>query len=220
MTADDNTHRESVNPTGAHDNDAQRIVALLKKCGGSTKVDYLYDLSTLPLPRLHDNLDELSKLNRIEMHTGLNSVRADLLKKEEDDQRYITDGSGGIEDCQISISANEVFELISAPRRRELIKKISNLTPKGEEDDTHLELKPLATWVLMAQSDTTISELSQSELHRTYVSLSQVHADSLDECGVAEYHKRVKKITPTEEVHSLATIIEAIESATQFSVPE
>jgi hypothetical protein len=217
MTAEDNTYQKNVNSIGAHDTDAQYIVALLKQCGGSTTISYLGDLSKFPPTRLQDAIDEMKNIKIIDMCTGLNSVRVYLLKIDKNNHSIVADGSGIIEDLNISISENDMFDLLSAPRRRELIKQLSNLTPKGEEAETHIELKPLATWVVMARTGTPVNELSQSEQHRAYVSLTQVHANSLEENGVAKYHKRVKKITPTEDIHDLATIIESIESATQSS---
>lgn len=213
MTADNHTHREPVNPHGAHGTDVQRLATLLQQCGGSTTIDYLRELSMIPEPRLRDALDELQEAERISVHTGLKRVRVDLLEEATNDHRIVADGSGVIDDVGISITTDEIFELLSSARRRELIKQISNLTPEGEEAETHLELRPLSTWTVMARTGRRVTELSKDEQHRAYVSLTQVHAEALDESDVAEYHQRVKKLTPTEDIHALAAIVEAVEAA-------
>lgn len=214
MTADDHTHREPVNPTGAHDTDVQQLVTLLRQRGGSATMDYLRSLSEFAEPRLRACLKELEEAGRIHVQPGYNSVDVELLEGDNRDRPIVADGSGRLDDFELALTPSEVFEILSSTRRRALIKQLSALTPQGEEAETHLELQELAEMTAASTTGGRPGELSRDERHRAYVSLTQVHAESLEDYGVAEYHKRVKKITPTVDVHALATIVEDVEEAT------
>jgi len=217
MTADDTTHREPVNPTGAHGNDVQQIVTLLRQRGGSATMDYLRSLTEYAEPRLRACLEELEEAGRIHVQPGYNSVDVELLEGDRN-RPVVADGSGHLDDCELALTPSEVFEILSSTRRRRLITELSALTPQGEEAETHLKVGEIATSIAVARQGVTSEELSHDERHRAYVSLTQVHAESLEDYGVAEYHKRVKKITPTADIHALATIVEDVEAAAEAEV--
>lgn len=213
MTADDTTHREPVNPTGAHGNDVQQIVTLLRQRGGSATMDYLRSLTEYAEPRLRACLEELEEAGRIHVQPGYNSVDVELLEGDHD-RPVVADGSGRLDDFELALSTSEVFEILSSNRRRRLITELSALTPQGEEAETHLKVGEIATSIAVArQEGVTSEELSHDERHRAYVSLTQVHAEALEDYGIAEFHRRVKKITPTADIHALAAIVEDVEAA-------
>jgi len=218
MTADDTTHRERVNPTGAHGHsDVQQIVTLLRQRGGSATMDYLRSLTEFAEQRLRACLEELEEAGRIHVQPGYSSVDVELLEGDRD-RPVVADGSGHLDDCELGLTPSEVFEILSSNRRRRLITELSALTPQGEEAETHLKVGEIATSIALARQGVTSEELSHDERHRAYVSLTQVHAESLEDYGVAEYHKRVKKITPTADIHALATIVEDVEAAAEAEV--
>ena len=218
MTADQSTHRERVNPTGAHDTDVQTVVTMLPQCDGATKIRLARELTEHLQLRLPAVLEKLKHPEIINFLCSFRNSREGLPEEDNPKLSVIADGSGMIDDYEVSITANDIFELLASPRRRALIKQISELTPIGEETETHLELRELATMMAGAQTGVDTGELSNEERHRTYVSLTQVHAESLEEHDVATYHRRVKKITPTADIHALATIIEAVEAAAESEV--
>ena len=213
MTARDHTHRGDVNPNDAHDGDVQQIVNLLRQRSGSATVDYLRQLSGYPEPQLRACLDELKDAGKIDVNTGISSVRISLREAVDSDPTIVTDGSGLISDLQLTISTGDVFELLSSPRRREMIKQMAALTPPGGAGETHIEIRELATMTAVSQLGCRASELGQRERHRAYVSICQVHAEALEEYGVSTYHRRVKKITATADVLGLAEIVDVVEAA-------
>jgi len=50
-----------------------------------------------------------------------------------------------------------------------------------------------------------------------HVSITQNHAERLDECGIAEYYERVKKLGPTPELMLLADVVRTVEAAVELS---
>jgi hypothetical protein len=177
-------------------------------------MDYLRSLSEFAEPRLRACLKELEEAGRIHVQPGYNSVDVELLEGDRD-RPVVADGSGRLDDFELGLTTSEVFEILSSTRRRALIKQLSALTPRGKEGETHLELQELAEMTAASTTGGRPGELSRDERHRAYVSLTQVHAESLEDYGVAEYHKRVKKITPTADIHALATIVEDVEAAAE-----
>jgi len=139
---------------------------------------------------------------------GVNATGAD-----GDVQQIVTDGSGIVEDLELSLSASKVFEILSSPRRRAMIKQIAKLTPEDGVEDTYIEIGDLATLTATCQLGVRPSDLDDRERHRAYVSITQVHAKALDEYGVAEYYARVKKIGTSLDILGLAAIIDVIEGA-------
>lgn len=213
MTASNDTHRESVNSTGAHGSDVQQIVTLLRQRSGSATVDYLRELSGFPDAQLRACLDELKTAGKIDVHTGVESVRIELRERAGGDRPLVTDGSGRIEDLELSMPSSLVFDLLSSERRRLLIKILAEFTPTDAVGETHHELRDLATALATTQTGLRRSEMTSQQRNRVYISLCQTHAEVLDNAGVATYHRRVKQLTPSDDVHALATIIEAIEAA-------
>jgi hypothetical protein len=218
MTADDHTHRERVNPTGAHDKDVQQIVTLLRQCGGSATMDYLRSLTEFEEPKLRACLDYFEEIKQIDILVKCNSIYVKILEGDSRGQPVLTDGSGHLGENIVSLTPDEIFDILSNTRRRQLIIKLAELTPTGEGGETHLKIGKIATAVAVARHGVSPEELSHDDRHRAYVSLTQVHAETLEDYGVAEYHKRVKKITPKSDVHALAAIIKAVEAAAEAEV--
>ena len=213
MTARDDTHRDTVKPNGAHDDDVQQIVTLLRQRSGSATVDYLRELSEYPEAQLRACLDELRADGKIDVRTGVESVRIELREQTGGDRPIITDGSGCVGHLDLSTPSGVVFDLLSNERRRELIKLLAEKTPAKAPGETYHEIRHLATTLAASQVGVRPGELTHQQRNRVYISLCQVHAEALDHTGVATYHKRVKKISPSKDVHALAESVEAIESA-------
>ena len=218
MTADNHTYRERVNLTGAHDTDVQQIVTLLRQCGGSATIDYLRSLTEFAEPQLRACLDNLEEVKQIDFFIKYNNIYFEILIGDNRGQPVLTDGSGHLGENIISLTPDEIFDILSNTRRRRLITKLAELTPTGGAGETHLGIGKIATAVAAARHGVSPEELSHDDRHRAYVSLTQVHAETLEDYGVAEYHKRVKKITPKTDVHALAAIIKAVEAASEAEI--
>jgi len=213
MTARKHTHHRDDNLSDAEEDDVQQIINLFRQRSGSATVDYLRDLSEFPELQLRACQDELRNAGKIDVHNGVDSVRITLREQNGSNRPIVTDGSGLVRDLDLSIKAGDVFELLSSPRRREMLKQMAEITPPGGEDDTHIELRKLATMIATSKAGCRPADLDHRERHRAYVSLCQVHAEALDEYGVSTYHRRVKKITSTADVLALAEIVDAVEAA-------
>jgi len=81
-----------------------------------------------------------------------------------------------------SLSQDDVFELLSSPRRRYVL---YHLREGGEP----IELTTLAEQVAAWENETSVEEITEQERKRVYVSLYQTHIPRLDEAGVVNYDK-------------------------------
>jgi len=116
----------------------------------------------------------------------------------------------------LPIDIGEVFELLSSQRRRNLILELADRTPMAEEDDTYVEIRDLSVVLACEEYGVSPDELSSEQRHRVYVSITQNHAEKLDECGIAEYYERVKKVGSSPEIMLLADIVRTVEAAVEF----
>ena len=187
-------------------------MTLLQQRSGSATVNYLRELSGYPEAQLRACLNELRDAGRIDVRTGVSSVRIEL-REQNSDHHIVTDGSGRIEDLELSVPGEVVFDLLSSDRRRELIKVLAEITPDHRIHETYHELRDLATLVATRQIGKRAGELTHQQRNRVYISLCQVHAEALDNSGVVTYHDRVKKIAPSNDVFALAEIVDAVEAA-------
>jgi hypothetical protein len=81
-----------------------------------------------------------------------------------------------------SLSQDDVFELLSSPRRRYVLYHL-------READEPVELTTLAEQVAAWENETSVEEITEQERKRVYGSLYQTHIQRLDESGVVSYDK-------------------------------
>jgi len=81
-----------------------------------------------------------------------------------------------------SLSQDDVFELLSSPRRRYVLYHL-------REAKEPIELTTLAEQVAAWENETSVDEITEQERKRVYVSLYQTHIPRLDEAGVVSYDK-------------------------------
>lgn len=79
-----------------------------------------------------------------------------------------------------SMSQDEVFDLLSSPRRRYVL---YYLRDTGEEIDLTRLAEEVAAW----ENETTVDDLTQQERKRVYVSLYQTHIPRLVDAGLVEH---------------------------------
>lgn len=81
-----------------------------------------------------------------------------------------------------TLSQDDVFELLSSPRRRYVLYHL-------REAEEPIELTTLAEQVAAWENETSVDEITEQERKRVYVSLYQTHIPRLDEAGVVSYDK-------------------------------
>ena len=84
---------------------------------------------------------------------------------------------------QVAVSSDDLFELLSNPRRRYVL---YYLTKHAAEVD----LGTLATQIAAWENDIELSQVSGMERKRVYTSLQQVHLPKMDDSGVVTFDKR------------------------------
>lgn len=137
-------------------------------------------------------------------------IDTDVLGSNQILSEFVRQSSDGL-----SISIDEVFELLSSQRRRDLILELADRTPMAEEDDTYVEIRDLSVVIACKEYDVDPGELSSEQRHRVYVSITQNHGRRLDECGIVEYYERVKKLGTSPELMLLADIVRTVEAAVE-----
>lgn len=76
-----------------------------------------------------------------------------------------------------SLGQDEIFEVLSSPRRRYAISVLNR-------HDGPMELTELAEEVAAIEHDTTVEDLGEQQRKRVYVSLYQTHVPKLAETGI------------------------------------
>lgn len=118
-------------------------------------------------------------------------------------------------DHRLEMTERQVYHLLSNERRRMVLRLLDGTyDPDGPQ---YLEIRELAD--ALASVETT--DTSTSDVHRAYVSLTQVHIPLMDSLGVVEHYERVGKIRPTKNAVVAADLMGNIaEVATEPSQPD
>lgn len=97
-----------------------------------------------------------------------------------------------------SLSEDEVFDLLSSPRRRSVLRHLGR-------DGEPIRLQRLAELIAARENDKTVDRLTDRERKRVYVSLYQTHVPAMVEAGVIEYESESGRIVPTAATTRLRT---------------
>ena len=97
---------------------------------------------------------------------------------------------------QDQLTRNNVFDLLSNPRRRYILYYLRT-------HDGPVQLTDLADEVAAWEYETDVEELSKQERKRVYVSLYQTHVPKLAEVGLIDYDPSVGLIRPTRRVRAV-----------------
>lgn len=103
------------------------------------------------------------------------------------------------------LSQNEVYDLLSNPRRRFVISYL-------REHSDPIELTALAREVAAWENDVPAEELSDQQEKRVYVSLYQTHIPKLENAGIVEYDSDNGEIRLTRTVGQLNRYLPEAES--------
>lgn len=93
---------------------------------------------------------------------------------------------------QPEITRNEVFDILSNPRRRFVLYYL-------REVDSTVELNTLARAIAAWENEVDESELTDQDRKRVYVSLYQTHIPKLESVGLIEYDRDSGVVRLTDE---------------------
>jgi len=103
------------------------------------------------------------------------------------------------------LTQDDVFEILSSPRRRYLL---YHLRQRGEP----VELTELAEHVAAWENDVEPSELTTQERKRVYVSLYQTHVPKLDDAGIVDYDADTGMVALTRRARHIDGYLEEEET--------
>jgi DNA-binding transcriptional ArsR family regulator len=93
------------------------------------------------------------------------------------------------------LSQDEVYHLLSNPRRRFIISYLREVDTIGLQD--------LASRVAAWENDTTVDELTDQQQKRVYVSLYQTHIPKLEDAGIVTYDSDAGQVALRDRVEQL-----------------
>ena len=100
-----------------------------------------------------------------------------------------------------SLSRNEIYEILSNPRRRYALHAIKN------EDGT-AELSDLAEQVAAWENDKPVAEVTSGERHLAYSSIQQNHIPKLERAGIITHDTGTIELT--EEARDLDVYVDVV----------
>lgn len=103
-----------------------------------------------------------------------------------------------------SLSQDVVFDILSSPRRRYVLYLLRDA---GEP----VELTTLAEHVAAWENDVEVTEITEQERKRVYVSLYQTHIPRLDEADVVEYNKETGLVSLAGEAREIDSYLQTSE---------
>jgi Fe2+ or Zn2+ uptake regulation protein len=112
-----------------------------------------------------------------------------------------TDHVSAEEHQQPSLSRNEIYEILSNPRRRYSLHAIKN------EDGT-AELSTLAEQVAAWENNKPVSEVTSGERHLAYSSIQQNHIPKLERAGIITHDTGTIELT--EEARDLDVYVDVV----------
>ena len=98
------------------------------------------------------------------------------------------------------LSQDVVFDLLSNPRRRFLLREL-------QEADGGAELDDLAAALAASENQVPVEELTAKQEKRTYVSLYQTHIPKMAEAGVLRYDRDEGRVSLTDRSDELMTYL-------------
>lgn len=110
----------------------------------------------------------------------------------------------------ISLSEDTVYALLSAKRRREVIRHIHYDISAGEA----MDVGDAAVYVAAVENDKHPDEVTSKEREAAYVGLYQDHLPKLDDAGVVKWDRRAGTIERGDDLGALAQLLGDVENAT------
>jgi len=98
------------------------------------------------------------------------------------------------------LTQDEVFDLLSSPRRRYVIYYL-------QQSDGPVELGRLADEVASWENEISVDELTSQQRKRVYVSLYQTHIPRLEEFGIIDYDIDEGTVTVNDHLDDVSTFL-------------
>lgn len=113
------------------------------------------------------------------------------------------------EDCTVEVpqTPDEVFEVLRAHRRRLIITFLADHDVAANEAVT---LSELAEYIAAQETNTPRDAVDSASRKSAYVTLYQVHLDTLESAEVIKWDQRSGEVTPDTGVDGLARLIDAV----------
>ena len=108
-------------------------------------------------------------------------------------------------DNSVPLTVEDTVLTIRSSRRRHIITLI-------EEWDEKVSVGELAEAIAAIEADKTIPEVTSEERKNVYISLTQLHLETLEENGAVTYHERSKHVYTGDTTSGLAELIRHFES--------
>jgi len=105
----------------------------------------------------------------------------------------------------VPIDVEQAVQAIKNSRRRHVVCLLN-------DQDGQMSTSDLAEAIAAIELGKEIPELTAQERKRVYISLYQIHLDTLDETGAIAYHDRSKQVHATEATSGLADLVQHLES--------
>ena len=113
------------------------------------------------------------------------------------------DSSKADDSDEESVSANELFEILSNNRRRYTIHALS-------VEDSEWEIGHLAEQVAAWENEVAIEEVTRAERKSVYTSLQQRHLPRMDDLGIVEYKPDLRTVQPTAAKNDIDIYLDVV----------
>lgn len=112
--------------------------------------------------------------------------------------------TAGAETSKPELNRDDVFDVLSNPRRRYSIHVL-----RSSEDE--VELGEMAEQVAAWENDTSVESVSSDQRKRAYTALQQRHLPRMDEMDVVEFDRRAGTIAPADALDEFDIYLEVVE---------
>lgn len=104
----------------------------------------------------------------------------------------------------VSLPRDDVFEVLSNPRRRCALHYLK------QHQGRRVELRELVDHVAAWENDTSTAQIGSEERKRVYTALRQNHLPKLDDAGIVEYENRRGEVELTENAREVQLYLEQV----------
>lgn len=106
----------------------------------------------------------------------------------------------------IPIGPDDAFEAVSNSRRRQIILSLARADGAASASDLAVEIAAIENTV-------DPSQVTGEQRTRVYISLIQVHLETLDRLGIVNYDDRSKQVEATDATQPLAEYVKELTTA-------
>jgi len=106
----------------------------------------------------------------------------------------------------IPMDPDSAFNAIANSRRRRVLLSLSQSRGEISADDLAVEIAAIENAI-------DPSKIGSNERTSVYISLTQSHLETLDECGAVAFDGRSKSVAPTDATEPLAEHIRRLQTA-------